>query len=102
VELGYFLTRKLAVRGTGNWQHTFNGSHFPEDLTTPELALTHERLLKANYWHLGGGAAYAISPKTDVSADFVTFLTGSDTHYGNGVSIGISRSFIFRFGKNSK
>jgi len=95
-EFGYFLTRKLAVRGFGNWQHTFSGLHFPADLTTPLLILTHERLLKANYWHLGGGISYAITPKTEVSADVVTFLSGSDTHYGTGVSLRITRTFMRR------
>jgi hypothetical protein len=96
LELGYFLNRKLAVRGLGDWQHTFNGLHFPADLTTAELELTHERLLKANYWHVGGGASYSITPKTDVSVDVVTFLSGSDTHYGTGVSLRITRSFSLK------
>jgi hypothetical protein len=96
LEMGYLLNRKLAFRGFGHWQHTLNGLHFPEDLTTPEIILTHERLLKANYWHLGAGVSYAITPKTDVSADVVTFLSGSDTHYGTGVSMRIARSFTLR------
>lgn len=94
LEMGYLLNHKLAFRGFGQWQHTFNGLHFPADLTTPEITLTHERLLKANYWHLGGGMSYAITPNTDISADVVTFVSGSDTHYGTGASIGIARSFM--------
>jgi hypothetical protein len=96
LEFGYALTRKFSARGLSNWQHTFNGLHFPADLTTPELVLTHERLLKANYWHLGGGISFAVTPKTEVSADVVTFLTGSDTHYGTGLSIRITRSFKWK------
>ncbi|HET7104554.1 MAG TPA: hypothetical protein VFI20_10755 [Terracidiphilus sp.] len=94
LEAGYLLKRSLAVRGFGQWQHTFNGLHFPADLTTPERALTHERLLKANYWHLGGGVSYAVSQNVEVSADMVTFLTGSDTHYGSGVVFRVSRSLM--------
>jgi hypothetical protein len=94
LESAYFFTRKLAARALGDWQHTFNGLHFPADLTTPELTLTHDRLLKANYWHFGGGISYAITPKTEVSADVVTFLAGSDTHYGTGVSVRITRTFM--------
>ena len=98
-EFDYLFTRKFAVRGIANWQHTFNGLHFPRDLTTPELALTHERLLKANYWHLGGGIAYSVTPKTDISADFVTFVSGSDTHYGTGVSVSVTRAINLGFRK---
>jgi hypothetical protein len=93
LETGYFITRKLAVRGFGIWQHTFSGLRFPIDLTTPEIALTHERLLKARYWHVGAGISYVISPKTEVGADIVSFVAGSDTHYGTGVSLRITRSF---------
>lgn len=95
LEMG-LLNRKLAFRGFGDWQHTFEGLHFPADLTTPEISLTHERLLKANYWHLGAGISYAATPKTDISADVVTFVSGSDTHYGTGLSIRIARSFTLR------
>jgi hypothetical protein len=94
LETGYFITRKLAARGFGIWQHTFTGLRFPIDLTTPEIALTHERLLKARYWHVGGGISYVISPKTEVGADVVSFVAGSDTHYGTGVSLRITRTFI--------
>jgi hypothetical protein len=96
LEMGYSLNHKLAVRGIGLWQHTFTGLHFPDDLTTPERVLTHERLLKANYWHLGGGVSCAVNSSTDLSADVVTFLSGSDTHYGSGIALRISRSFMLK------
>jgi len=96
MEIGYLLNRRVAFRGIADWQHTFYGLHFPADLTTPEIILTHERLLKANYWHIGGGVSYALTPKIDLSADIVTFVSGSDTHYGTGVSVGIARSFTLR------
>lgn len=98
--MGYLLKRTLAVRGFTQWQHTFNGLHFPADLTTPERVLTHERLLKANFIHLGAGATFSLTPKIDLEADAVTFLSGSDTHYGAGVAVGISRSFSPAFPRN--
>jgi hypothetical protein len=93
IEAGYLLNRKFAIRVAGQWQHSLGGLHFPQDLTTPELALTHDRLLRANFWHLGGGASYAINSKTDLSADVITFLSGSNTHYGTGLALELSRSF---------
>jgi hypothetical protein len=93
LETGYAVTRRLSLRGFGNYQHTFNGLRFPVDLTTPEISLTHERLLKANWWHVGGGVSYALTPKTEIAADVVSFVAGSDTHYGTGVSLRITRSF---------
>jgi hypothetical protein len=92
-EVGYFVNRKLAVRGFGNWQYTFSGLDSLDQLTTPELILTHERLLKVGYWHAGGGASYNVTPKTSIFVDVASFVTGTVTHYGMGLSVGISRSF---------
>jgi hypothetical protein len=96
LEMGYLLNRKLAARGFGHWQHTFKGLQFPDDLTTPELELTHEQLLKANYWHLGGGFSYGITRDLEVAADAFTYLSGSNTHYGSGVAVRISHSFTLK------
>ncbi|HEX6880015.1 MAG TPA: hypothetical protein VF135_06605 [Terriglobales bacterium] len=92
-EFGYVFNRKFAARGIGNWQYTFNGVRSLDDLTSPLLFLTHERLLKATYWHAGAGFSYAISRKTEISADYVTFVSGSLTHYGKSLTLRISRSF---------
>lgn len=95
LEAGYAITHRLDVRAFGLWKDTLRGLHFPADLTTPEITLTHERLLKAKYWHVGGGGAYALSRKTEIGADVVFFVAGSDTHYGEGVAVHISHSFEF-------
>lgn len=95
-ELGYTFSRRFAARGVGSWQHTFNGITTLAGLTSPLLELTHERLLKANYWHVGGGVSYAVNSKTEFSADYIAMVSGQVTHYGKGFSIGVSRSFNFR------
>jgi len=92
-ELGYSFTRRFAVRGIGSWQYTFSGISSLDQLTTPELALTHERLLRNRYWHAGAGVSFALDSKTEVSADYISFVSGRVTHYGKSLSIGISRSF---------
>jgi hypothetical protein len=95
-EFGYFVNRRIAVRGIGNWQHTFDGIGSLAELTTPELELTHERLLKISYWHVGGGVSYSLNPRTDLSVDFIKFLSGRVTHYGSGFNIRITRSFTLK------
>ncbi|HKS66510.1 MAG TPA: hypothetical protein VJR26_04675 [Candidatus Acidoferrales bacterium] len=90
-----FLSPSTPINDISGWKDTFTGLHFPADLTTPEITLTHERLLKAKYWHVGGGGAYALSRKTEIGADVVFFVAGSDTHYGTGLAVHISRSFEF-------
>jgi hypothetical protein len=95
-ELGYNFTRRFAVRGIGSWQHTFNGITSLDQLTDPLLVLTHERLLRNRYWHVGAGVSVALNSKTEVSADYISFVSGRVTHYGHSLSIGISRSFSIR------
>ena len=58
LEFDYLANRRFAVRGFTDWRHSFDGIGSLEDLTTPELALTHDRLLKASYWHLCGGVGF--------------------------------------------
>jgi hypothetical protein len=90
MEVGHFLNRKLSVRAQTAVQRTHGGIHFPGGATTPLLLLEHDRILRNNYWHVGGGAAYSISPTVDLQGAFVKLVAGSDTHAGHGVTFGVS------------
>jgi hypothetical protein len=102
VEGGFLLTRKLATRGLVSWQHTHGGLRFgsptpstlpfPGEVNTPERLAQHDRLLRDNYWHVGGGGSYSF-PQFDVFASYVAFVGGTDTHAGNAVTVGISWPF---------
>lgn len=101
-EGSYLLTKKLAARGFVSWQRTHGGLRlglvppadflFPGDLNTPERLFQHDRLLRDNYWHTGGGASYSFS-RMDVFASYTAFVAGSDTHTGRAVTFGISWPF---------
>jgi hypothetical protein len=93
METGYLFTRKFAARGFGSFAHTFSGLLYATDFTTPEIFLTHERLLKATYWHVGGGASYALTRKTEIGADMFIPVAGRATHFGPGVSFRFTRLF---------
>jgi hypothetical protein len=93
LELGYFLPHTLAVRGFGNWLHTHGGIRIEEALQNPQLFPIHDRLLRASYWHLGAGANYSINRALDLSFSYVTYLAGTQTHYGRGITVGTSWNF---------
>ena len=101
-EAAYVIKRTLQVRGLVSWQRTNGGLRFgspnsadlpfPGEVNTPDLLYQHDRLLRDNYWHAGGGLAYSF-PQFDVLATYVAFVSGTDTHAGRALTI----SFVIPF-----
>jgi hypothetical protein len=102
VEGAFLLTRKLATRGWVSWQHTHGGLRFgsptsaslpfPGEVDTPERLAQHDRLMRDNYWHVGGGVSYSFS-RMDVFASYIAFVGGTDTHAGGALTAGLSWPF---------
>jgi len=106
-EADYFITRRLQVRGQAFWQRTHGGLRFgtptvpglpppglsfPGEVNTPELLDQHDRLLRDNYWHAGGGLGYSF-PRVDVFASYIAFVGGTDTHAGRALTISFVKPF---------
>jgi hypothetical protein len=96
IELGYFLPHSLSVRGFGSWQHIHGGLSLPDILANPQLIPIHDRLVRADYWHLGTGASYSLTRSVDLSFSYVSYLAGSNTHYGRVVTVGTFWNFSTR------
>lgn len=92
-EMGYAVTPRLSARAMANWLHTHGGVPFSVAYEDVEFYLVHDRLLASRYWHLGAGATFAITDSLELDGAFVTFLSGSDTHYGLGTTIGLTWRF---------
>ena len=100
LEGGYAVTPIVSLRGLVAWQHTHGGLTYAETLDgafgtdtqpgVPELFLDHDRLLAARYWHIGGGATISLTDTIDLDAAVVTFPAGADSHYGVGMSVGVT------------
>jgi hypothetical protein len=98
------LKRKLAARGLASWQRTHGGLlfgspppaslQFPGEVNTPERLLEHDRLLRDNYFHAGGGLSYSF-PRMDVFVSYIAFISGTDTHAGRALTLGVSWPFEF-------
>jgi hypothetical protein len=93
VETSFAMTRKLSTRGTLSWQHTHGGLRgSPVEINTPERLNEHDRLLRDNNWHVGGGVSYEF-PRVDVFASYIAYVGGTDTHAGRAVTAGVSWPF---------
>jgi hypothetical protein len=98
------LKRKLAVRGFASWQRTHGGLRFgaappasivfPGEVNTPERLFQHDRLLRDNNFRPGGGFSYSF-PRMDVFASYTALVSGTDTHVGGALTLGISWPFEF-------
>lgn len=101
LQAGFFATRRLLVRGVSLWQHTHGGLRVgppgsslapPGEVNTPERFLEHDRILKDNYWRVGGGTTYSFD-KMDVFLTYVHYATGGNTHMGRALTVGVSVPF---------
>jgi hypothetical protein len=99
----YQWTRKLSTYGFVSWQHTHGGLSFgspapgtalpfPGDVNTEQRLFEHDRIMRDNYWHAGGGGSYQLQ-RFDVFASYTAYVAGSDTHAGRALTVGISFPF---------
>jgi hypothetical protein len=107
VEGAVRVTRKLSARGSFSWQRTHGGLRFgslpgsalpaPADVDTVEKLAQHDRLLRDNYVHAGTSVAYAL-PGVDMFASYVGYVSGTDSHAGHVVTVGMSWPFEWHRG----
>jgi hypothetical protein len=90
LEGGYAIAPTVSVRGLATWSHTHGGIPFSRALDDGLLFLAHDRLLASRYWHVGGGITVSLTDTIDLDGGVVKFLSGSDTHYGIGATIGLT------------
>jgi hypothetical protein len=107
-EAAYQMTRKFSTYGFVAWQHTHGGLSFgstlpdaplvfPGEVNTQERLVQHDRMMRDNYWHIGGGASYGFQ-HFDVFGSYTAYVAGTDTHAGRALTAGISFPFELRLG----
>ena len=100
VEVGYGVAPTVVVRALGAYEQTHGGLSYADALERgfgnagspprPELFLEHDRLLASRYWHVGGGATISVTDSVDLETAVLTFVSGADSHYGVGVTVGMT------------
>lgn len=91
INLGYLFTRKFAGSLDFYWQRSHGGLKSTE-FETDEEWVQFDRLLKDNSFHMGGSLSYSFR-RLDVFATYTEFVSGTDTHVGRAVTVGISTPF---------
>jgi hypothetical protein len=105
-QLGYFLTRRLSLLGTGQWMHTYQGVQIPYGIIhgglTDEQWPHHDQIGKAGLLDVGGGAAFALNGSLEVYLSLARSVQGQNSHlHAAVVTVGMSRSFGARVERRS-
>jgi hypothetical protein len=101
--LGYFLTPRLSLLGTGQGMHTYSGIAFvyppifhnglPDDQW-----IHHDQIARSSIFDLGGGVSYALTPSWVTFASLARSVEGQNGHLHAAVlTVGLSRTFGTRF-----
>jgi len=95
LELGYFLTPSLSLRGIGTGFYTHGGIAFESPQTTlPELFPIHDRIGHDSGIDLGGGLSYTLTGSTTIYVSYLTQVQGRGGHkIKDALSFGVSYSF---------
>jgi hypothetical protein len=107
-QVAYAWTPRLSTYGFVSWQRTHGGLTFgspvpgspipfPGEVNTPERLEQHDRMMRDNYVHVGGGASLGFE-KFDVFGSYTEYVAGTDTHAGRGFTLGISFPFEVHIG----
>ena len=92
-EAGSAVGRRVSLRGFGAWQVMRDGLTFP---LAPQLARfgpIHDRLARASYLQLGGGATFAATRRLDVVVNAFATARGKNMHALNAVVTGVTWKF---------
>jgi hypothetical protein len=98
-EVGYFLTRRIALRGLASSQVTHDGldtNAFPPSSQTlsNDLWRHHDQISAIHYLNAGVGVSFSVNRKVDTFVAFEKTAWGENGHALNaGISAGVTWSF---------
>jgi hypothetical protein len=97
-QVGYFLTPRLSLLGTGQWTHSHSGLDlsfgvFQSGLTADQYP-HHDQIARSSLLDLGGGAAYAVNGSLEMFLSVARSVEGRNGHlHAAVVTVGLSRTF---------
>jgi hypothetical protein len=99
-EVGYFITRRVALRALEGFQVSHGGLDTPQDFPLSSRTIDnyrwrhHDQTSRSNFLILGGGLTVAATKSMDVFASVVTTVWGQNGHaMHHALSLGVSWSF---------
>ena len=96
LELGYFLTPSLSMRGiaTGVYTHGGLSYHAADLLPPPDIFLHHDQIGHESGISVGGGLSYVLTGSTEVYASYLTQVQGRGGHkIKDSLSFGVTYNF---------
>lgn len=94
MELGYFVTPRLSLKGAASWLRSSGGIDWfrrsPEFL---RYRFVHDALANERSWRVGGGAGYALTPRYQLYLLGFLTVSGASTHAMNTLATGVGWSF---------
>ena len=97
LQAGYFVAGSVPVSFLYRRHWTHGGLSFNELFEAPvEVFGNLDRVLKIKSQHVGLGTSLSLGSSVSAYANYVKFVSGVDTHYGAGFSVGLSWTFQTR------
>ena len=96
LELGYFLTPSLSMRGIATGLYTHGGVNgvAADQLPPPEIFLHHDQIGHESGISVGGGLSYVLTGSTEVYASYLTQVQGRGGHkIKDSLSFGVTYNF---------
>lgn len=95
ISVGYFLTPRLSTTFLWRKQWSHGGLGFSDiyNTSSADIFLQQDRLTKQTFQHIGTGVGLNLTESLSANFSFLKFVSGSNAHYGEGVSAGLSWSF---------
>ena len=85
------VTRRVSGRVGFSWQRSHGGlrsTEFTEDIQVQQ----YDRLIRDNNFQVNGGVTVSI-PRADLFFSYIRYVSGTDTHTGHAVNVGMSVPF---------
>lgn len=98
IQLGYFLTPRIAFLATGQGMYTHSGVDLNYNLfqagLTDDQWIHHDQIAKQSLLDLGGGVSWSVTPSWQMFLTLARSVEGRNAHLHAAVAtIGVSRSF---------
>ncbi len=93
LEVGYFLTPRLALRLHESLQTTHDGINYRQPGQTRVVSLNHDRIHRYDFLDLGGGLAFAISDSWQIFTSAGGIVWGQNVHPHTAFLIGVNWHF---------
>ena len=94
MELGYFVTPRLSLRGAASWLRSYGGIEwFRQSREFRNYTFFHDALANERSWRVGGVAGYALTPRYSLYAVGFATVSGANIHAMNVLATGVGWNF---------